>query len=163
MDNKKDISFILNELKLHYNFKTNSQFADFLGISPQGLSSWYSRNTIDYDLVYSKCVDIDANWLLTGEGNMLKSREYTTSENEKKNVVGESKGVYGLENILDQEDPMFRENSLLNSVNNMSQAMIINAQAMLVNAQANEKSSTNMERILDLLTGKKENNQTENQ
>lgn len=64
---------ILDAIKLHYKFKSNTEYATFLGIAPQTLSSWYSRNTLDYDLVYSKCVDIDANWLLTGEGPMLKN------------------------------------------------------------------------------------------
>ena len=66
-------SLILNEIKLHYNIKSDTDFAKFLGIKPQVLSNWKSRNSIDYDLIYTKCLDIDANWLLTGKGNMLKS------------------------------------------------------------------------------------------
>ena len=44
-----------------------------MGIKPNTLSNWYSRNTIDYDLIITKCERIDANWLLTGKGEMLKS------------------------------------------------------------------------------------------
>lgn len=73
MSRKNKIELILNKLKEHYAFTTNKEFAKFLGIAPTTLSSWYSRNTIDYDLIYSKCVDIDANWLLTGEGEMLRT------------------------------------------------------------------------------------------
>ena len=69
----KDKSLILNRIKLYYGFKTDAQFAKFLGIKPNSLSNWYSRNTMDYELVFSKCDDIDANWLFTGEGEMLKS------------------------------------------------------------------------------------------
>jgi len=72
MSNKNKIILIINKLKEYYGFKTNKEFADFLGIAPTTLSSWYSRSTIDYNLIYSKCVDIDANWLLTGEGEMLR-------------------------------------------------------------------------------------------
>lgn len=79
MSNKKNISLILNALKKHYNFKSNIEFANFLGIAPTTLSSWYSRNTLDYDLIYAKCKDIDANWLLTGEGPMLK--QHTDNNN----------------------------------------------------------------------------------
>lgn len=64
---------ILDAIKNHYKFKSNTEFAAFLGIAPQTLSSWYSRDSIDYDLIYAKCVDIDANWLITGQGEMLKS------------------------------------------------------------------------------------------
>lgn len=67
-----DKSLILNLIKLHYKFKTDTDFAKFLGITPQALANWKSRNAIDYDVVYTKCVDIDANWLLTGKGKMLK-------------------------------------------------------------------------------------------
>ena len=72
MSNKNHIQLILNDLKLHYNFKSNTDFAKFLGIAPQTLSSWYSRCSVDYDLLYAKCVGIDANWLLTGIGPMLR-------------------------------------------------------------------------------------------
>lgn len=68
-----DKSLILNEIKNHYSLKNDADFARFLGIKPQTLSSWHSRNTFDIDLLYSKCVNIDGNWLLTGDGNMLKS------------------------------------------------------------------------------------------
>jgi hypothetical protein len=64
---------ILNEIKLYYKFKSDADFARFLGIKPQTLSSWHTRNAFDYELVYAKCVDIDANWLLTGRGSMLRN------------------------------------------------------------------------------------------
>lgn len=67
-----DKTLILNLIKLHYKFKTDTDFANFLGITPQTLSNWKARNYIDYNIVYTKCVDIDANWLLTGTGKMLK-------------------------------------------------------------------------------------------
>lgn len=68
-----DKSLILKEIKKHYNFKTDGEFADFLGIKQNTLSNWASRNSIDYDRIISKCEDIDANWLLTGKGEMLKN------------------------------------------------------------------------------------------
>lgn len=76
-------SMILRDIKKHYHLKKDSDFARFLGIKPTTLSSWYSRNTFDIDLVYSKCGEIDANWLITGSGNMLKSNTTTMQEDEK--------------------------------------------------------------------------------
>lgn len=70
-----DKSLILNEIKKHYFFKTDKEFAEFLGIKPNTLSSWVSRNTMDFELIIAKCSFIDANWLLTGKGNMLKSEK----------------------------------------------------------------------------------------
>ena len=68
-----DISFIINEIKLYLGIKTDSEFADFLGIKQPTISTWRKRNTIDYKLIITKCNNIDANWLLTGQGEMLKN------------------------------------------------------------------------------------------
>ncbi|MGV4380988.1 helix-turn-helix domain-containing protein, partial [Ornithobacterium rhinotracheale] len=68
-----DKSLILNKIKLHLNLNSDTEFAKFLGIKPQVLSNWRARNTFDTELIYTKCEDVDANWLLTGEGEMLKS------------------------------------------------------------------------------------------
>jgi vacuolar-type H+-ATPase subunit I/STV1 len=69
-----DKRVILREIKLYYNIKNDADFARFLGVKPQTLSSWYSRNVFDLELLYAKCVDIDANYLLTGRGEMLRNK-----------------------------------------------------------------------------------------
>lgn len=69
-----DKSLILKEIKKHYNFKTDGEFADFLGIKQNTLSNWSTRNSIDYERIITKCEDIDANWLLTGKEPMLKNQ-----------------------------------------------------------------------------------------
>lgn len=68
-------SLILNSIKKHYLINKDAEFARFLGIKPQTLASWHTRNTFDIELLYSKCVDIDANWLLSGKGEMLKKND----------------------------------------------------------------------------------------
>lgn len=65
-------SLILNELKAYYGFSSDTDFADFLGISRQTLSSWYARNTFNIELLYAKCVNVDGNFLLTGKGQIEK-------------------------------------------------------------------------------------------
>lgn len=69
-----DKSLIINEIKSHLNYKTDTELADFLGVKQPTISTWRKRNTIDYELIIAKCNDIDANWLLTGEGSMLKQK-----------------------------------------------------------------------------------------
>lgn len=68
-----DNKLILNEIKLHYGFKNDREFASFLGIMPNTLSNWHRRNTMDHQLVITKCEEISGNWLLTGKGSMLKN------------------------------------------------------------------------------------------
>jgi len=79
---KIDKKLILSEIKSELGFKRDAEFARFLGIKPQTLSSWYSRNTYDTELVYSKCRFLNAEWLLTGEGEMRK-RSTDISEQEE--------------------------------------------------------------------------------
>lgn len=64
---KKDI---LKELIKHYADGNKSKFANMLGVSPQAISTWEKRNTFDIELIYSKCVNLNATWLLTGTGEM---------------------------------------------------------------------------------------------
>jgi SOS-response transcriptional repressor LexA len=68
MSSTVDKSLILNEIKSHYGHKSDAEFATFLGIAPTTLSSWHKRNSIDYDLVYSKCEGISGDFLFTGKG-----------------------------------------------------------------------------------------------
>ena len=72
MNTKINKSLILNEIKSYYNFVSDSEFAKFLGIKPQTLSSWHTRNTFDIELLYSKCENINAEYLLTGIGDIEK-------------------------------------------------------------------------------------------
>lgn len=88
MEIKIDKSLILNRIKLHYGFKNDYQFAEFLDIKPPTLANWHSRNTFDLERIFSKCKDIDANWLLSGEGNMLK------------NSLNSNDDIYNQENVL---------------------------------------------------------------
>ena len=63
---------VLNRLKEAHNIQKDTDLATLLGISKSTLSNWVSRDTIDYDRVFSKCEQINIDWLLTGRGSMLK-------------------------------------------------------------------------------------------
>lgn len=81
-----DKYLILSKIKEKLNIKTDRDFADFLEINPTTLAMWKARNTFDIELLFKKCEWINANWLLTGEGNMLKNEENTppqTPNNDK--------------------------------------------------------------------------------
>ena len=68
MDKKDMLQALIN----HYDNGNKSQFAKRLGISAQGLSTWIKRNTFDLELIFSKCELSNSEWLLTGNGSMLK-------------------------------------------------------------------------------------------
>lgn len=67
-----DKLLILNKIQEHYGFKKDVQFAEHLGIPAQNLSKWKSRGTYDAELIYTKCTELNPEWLLTGTGNMIK-------------------------------------------------------------------------------------------
>lgn len=76
----QNVSFLskgemLDAIKKHLNMPKNVDFARFLGISSQAVSNWYSRNTFDAELIYTKCDFINPAWLLTGRGDMIKEEE----------------------------------------------------------------------------------------
>lgn len=64
---------IVKRLKIGLGLSSDNALADALGISKTTLSNWKSRNSLDFSLVFSNCEQLSADWLLTGEGNMLKS------------------------------------------------------------------------------------------
>ena len=73
----------------HYSNGNKAQFANLLGITPQGLSTWIKRDSFDIELVFAKCEGISAQWLLSGNGDMLENTNQTNSDffsknNEKK-------------------------------------------------------------------------------
>ena len=59
---------IVKRAKLARDFKTDSEFAAYLGISRSTLSNWIARNSIDFPLVLGRMKEVDYNWLLTGKG-----------------------------------------------------------------------------------------------
>lgn len=78
---------ILNRLKEALNITKDTDLACLLGISKSTLSNWVSRNSIDYDKVFSLCEHISIDWLLTGQGNMLRNTEHfeTLPNNQSQN------------------------------------------------------------------------------
>ncbi|MFW5700637.1 MAG: helix-turn-helix domain-containing protein [Cyclobacteriaceae bacterium] len=69
------INFIIDRLKAYFQVDTDSQLAKKLGVLPTTLSNWKARSSIDYNLIFTKCENISYDWLLTGEGEMLKKAE----------------------------------------------------------------------------------------
>ncbi|CAA0211327.1 helix-turn-helix domain-containing protein [Tenacibaculum maritimum] len=83
---------IINEIKSYLKIGTDTEFANFLGVKQPTISTWRKRNTIDYDLIIAKCNKIDANWLLTGKGSMLKNVEKIGVN---QNIIGDGSTMIG--------------------------------------------------------------------
>lgn len=66
-----DKTVMIESLVNYFTDGNKAKFANSLGISPQTLSKWVSRSTFDAELIYSKFPQVSAEWLLTGNGDML--------------------------------------------------------------------------------------------
>lgn len=77
-----DKTLILNKIRMYLNFKSDTDFAKYLGINRNVLSNWKARNTYDTNLLIEKCDFLNTDWLLTGNGPMLKS-DIGKSENKE--------------------------------------------------------------------------------
>ena len=55
----------------YYSDGKPSVFAKYIGVAPSTISSWLSRDTLDYDLIFAKCENISSDWLLTGTSDAI--------------------------------------------------------------------------------------------
>lgn len=65
---------MLESLINYYTDGNKAKFAAFLGINAQNISAWIARNTFDAELIYTKCKEVSADWLLSGKGEMLSDK-----------------------------------------------------------------------------------------
>ena len=72
--NKRDV---LETLINYYCEGNKAKFASMVGITPQLLSNWIKRDTLDYEQVYSGCPNLSGDWLLSGEGNIERNNAQT--------------------------------------------------------------------------------------
>ena len=73
----------------HYCNGNKSQFAKMIGVKPGTITAWIARNTFDAELIYTKCSNVSADWLLSGEGEMIKSDTNKQIENVSDKVNSE--------------------------------------------------------------------------
>ena len=64
---------ILDRLKTALSMSSDKDLGEALGVSKAAISNWRKRNSIDFERVFSICEHINIDWLMTGEGNMLRS------------------------------------------------------------------------------------------
>ena len=63
----------------YYADGNKAKFSAQIGVKPQTVSAWISRNTFDAEALYANCKGISADWLLSyGEGDMIKSNNAAT-------------------------------------------------------------------------------------
>jgi len=155
-----DKVLILEELRKYKKFKTQTEFATFLGITPQSISKWYKRNTFNLNILSTKFPEINTEWLVTGEGEMLKGQIVSIS-----NVNGNNIGC-GHDNTINDSDTSVREllnqlkvkdNQISKSQDQISkqQDQITKQQEQITKSQEQiSKSQEQIDRLISLLEKK---------
>ncbi|WP_419711645.1 helix-turn-helix domain-containing protein [Pseudomonas sp. NFX224] len=97
---------VLARLKQITGTKTDISLSSALQISPQTLSSWKGRDSTPYSL----CVDIaqargiSLDWLLLGEGPMLRQSPLTSPANVADTATPRESTILSLWRLLDEDD-----------------------------------------------------------
>lgn len=75
MNDELDFNTIIDRAKNAVNASTYNAFADMLGLSSSAFANFKKRNSIPYErlLHLANSRNISADWLFTGEGDMLKA------------------------------------------------------------------------------------------
>ncbi len=80
---------MLEGLIAHYANGNKARFAKIVGVSPQAINTWLARNTFDVDKIFANCEYVNGDWLLSGEGEMLK-RQPAQSVGNGATAIGEN-------------------------------------------------------------------------
>lgn len=104
---------ILQKLIDYYAKGNKSEFGRILGLSPQAITSWLRRNTFNAELINAKCININSDWLLTGEGEMTTKNggqeSIPTSIPESKPSGNLEKILLSMQNEVSENNKMMRE------------------------------------------------------
>ena len=71
---------MLESLINHYTNGNKAAFALKIGAKPQTVSAWISRNTFDSEQIFAHCENISAEWILTGEGEMIVGNKQSADD-----------------------------------------------------------------------------------
>lgn len=72
MEKSEQLECLIN----YYTDGNKAKFAQMLSVKPQTISAWLSRNTFDAEVIYAKCANVSAEWLLSGgTGEMIRHQQ----------------------------------------------------------------------------------------
>lgn len=81
--------------------KTDTQLADFFGINKSRLSMWKKRESVDYNILFTKLepLNVDLNWLIKGQDSNNPAEEENPSIYETRYEV--LKSLFGNKDNVD--------------------------------------------------------------
>lgn len=114
MGNILDKRAVLDRIKQFYDLKGNAELSRFLGVAPNTITNWYARCSFDIDIIYTKCVGIDLNWLLSGKEPIPIKKEPVLNQVIPQDHTGEAAAYYRMYKEKDEENKeLLKENARL--------------------------------------------------
>lgn len=114
MGNILDKRAVLDRIKQFYDLKGNAELSRFLGVAPNTITNWYARCSFDIDIIYTKCVGIDLNWLLSGKEPKPIKEELVSNQVIPQDHTGEAAAYYRMYKEKDEENKeLLKENARL--------------------------------------------------
>lgn len=107
-------TLMLERLIDHYTGGNKAQFAAMVCIKPQLLSNWLKRNTFDAEQLYKTCKGVSADWLLSGEGDMIRNSQNGDSHIVNTELVSLCKSLVA--NYQQRDDVMSKLVSIIRNV-----------------------------------------------
>lgn len=77
---------VLTKIAEYYGISRNVDFARFFGLSEPTAFNRMKTGYIDFEDVYEKCPDISPDWLLSGEGPMLRAEREEAIASKNTNI-----------------------------------------------------------------------------
>jgi hypothetical protein len=92
MSNNSNVDIVLSRMKKVFGAERDADLARALKISPQTLSSWRQRAAIPYALCVecAKTQGASLDWLLYGEGEIMRNQHKTTPSSDMTSLDGDS-------------------------------------------------------------------------
>lgn len=114
MRNILDKRAVLDRIKQFYDLKGNAELSRFLGVAPNTITNWYARCSFDIDIIYTKCVGVDLNWLLSGKESTPTKEEPVSNQVIPQDHTGEAAAYYRMYKEKDEENKeLLKENARL--------------------------------------------------
>lgn len=88
----------------YYTDGNKAKFSAMLGVKPQTVSAWIARNSFDAEILYTKCKELSADWLLSnGSGDMIKTENHTATANGDSSIAAINSNVTLESNVVLKE------------------------------------------------------------
>lgn len=105
----------ITRLKSVLKISTDLQLAAYLGINQSTLSSWKSRNSIDYDKIIEKCNNISLDYLVYGTQTIDNNSQNAiintsiTESDQCENCKTRQQRIKDLEQIISLQSDLIQE------------------------------------------------------